>query len=70
MKDEFINKYRLILVDIFNKYINRLSIGFIDKDCDVIVFPILVHSIENIDIFDEDQIKDIINFANKLYSNG
>lgn len=64
--DIVINNYKELLINKQAKIITKLELGFVDNDCSILPFDILIHCLENIIIFDEDREKNIINFINKL----
>ena len=46
--------------------IDALKLGFINDDCVPILFSILIHCMENIEIFNPTQLNNISKFINKL----
>lgn len=62
MKEDIINKYNSLLININVNDINKINYGFVDNNCDSILLSILIHCIENIDIFNDDQLSNIYEF--------
>lgn len=47
--------------------IDKIRLGFIDNDyCIPLLYSITIHCIENIEIFNEDQLTNIEDYINKL----
>lgn len=65
-KKEMINNYKSILIDKEYNYLSRLELGFINDNCAIQTFNILIHCVENIEIFNNRQVNDITNHINKL----
>lgn len=65
-KKEMIDNYKSILIDKEYNYLNQLELGFINDNCTIQAFNILIHCIENIEIFNNRQVNDITNHINKL----
>ena len=61
-----IDNYNSLIADMQSDNIKKLELGFISDDCIPMLFSILVHCIENIDIFNSKQLNNISNFINKL----
>lgn len=70
MKENFIqnliDSYNLILVNIEKQNINALELGFVNDDCSSMLFSILIHCMENIEIFNPTQLNNLYSFINKL----
>lgn len=66
LRQMLIDKYNDILANMQVDNIKRLELGFISDDCNSMLFSILVHCIENIEIFNITQLNNISNFINKL----
>lgn len=65
MKEDIINKYNNLLININTNDVNKINYGFVDNNCDSILLSILIHCIENIDIFNDSQLSNIDEFLNK-----
>lgn len=65
-KQNIVDRYNSILIDIERRNIDAIELGFINNDCSPILFSILIHCIENIEIFNKDQLININSFINKL----
>lgn len=69
--DELVKEYNILLSKIEIADIKRLTLGFINDDCDIQLLSILIHCIENINIFDNNQLKNIEQFLHIIsYKNG
>lgn len=69
-KQTLIDNYNLILVNMEKRNIDALELGFINDDCVPILFSILIHCMENIEIFNPTQLNNISKFINKLSDAG
>ena len=65
-KQNIVDRYNSILIDIERRNIGAIELGFINNDCSPILFSILIHCVENIEIFNNDQLININSFINKL----
>lgn len=65
-KQNIVDRYNSILIDIERRNIDAIELGFINNDCSPILFSILIHCAENIEIFNKDQLININSFINKL----
>lgn len=65
-RQTLIDNYNLILVNMDKRNIDALELGFINDDCASMLFSILIHCMENIEIFNPTQLNNISNFINKL----
>lgn len=65
-KQNIVDRYNSILIDIERRNIDAIELGFINNDCSPILFSILIHCVENIEIFNKDQLININSFINKL----
>lgn len=65
-KQNIVDRYNSILIDIEQRNIDAIELGFINNDCSPILFSILIHCVENIEIFNKDQLININSFINKL----
>ena len=65
-KQNIVDRYNSILIDIERQNIDAIELGFINNDCSPILFSILIHCVENIEIFNKDQLININSFINKL----
>ena len=65
-RQELINNYKLALADMQKKDIETLQLGFIHNDCATMIYPILIHCLENSKIFDEAQLNNVHGYINKL----
>lgn len=66
IKQNLIDNYNIILANMEKQYIDNLQLGFITDDCNSMLFSILIHCMENIEIFNTIQLNNIHNFINKL----
>lgn len=61
------DEYKETLNKIFDSNIKKAKVGFnIKESCRDYIFPILVHCMENINIFNEEQLENINQISNKL----
>lgn len=63
---EIVNNYNNILADIEKQNIEAMDFGFINDTCASALLSILIHCVENIEIFNSNQLNNIFNFINKL----
>lgn len=66
LRQKLIDAYNGILANMQSDNIKRLELGFMSDDCAPMLFSILVHCMENIEIFNTAQLNNISNFINKL----
>lgn len=57
--NELIKEYNILLSKIEIADIKRLELGFINDDCDIQLLSIVIHCIENINIFNNDELYNI-----------
>lgn len=57
--NELIKEYNILLSKIEIADIKRLELGFINDDCDIQLLSILIHCIENINIFNDNELYNI-----------
>ena len=65
-RQTLIDNYNMILVNMEKRNIDALELGFINDDCAPMLLSILIHCMENIEIFNPIQLNNISNFINKL----
>ena len=65
-KQNIVDRYNSILIDIERRNIDAIELGFINNECSPILFSILIHCVENIEIFNKYQLININSFINKL----
>ena len=63
---DIINKYNELFADMNDKDIKILELGFIKDNCNSMLFGILIHCMENIEIFNETQTNNINHFIHRL----
>lgn len=69
--NEVVKEYNILLSKIEIADIKRLELGFINDDCDIQLLSILIHCIENINIFNDDELNNIKQFLYIIsYKNG
>lgn len=66
LRQTLIDDYNSLLADMQSDNIKRLELGFISDDCVPMLFSILIHCMENIEVFNSIQLNNISNFINKL----
>lgn len=66
LRQTLIDDYNSLLADMQSDNIKRLELGFISDDCVPMLFSILIHCMENIEVFNSTQLNNISNFINKL----
>lgn len=65
-KDAAVNGYKNTLIDKEKKILDLIELGYITNPCAVQTFGILTHCVENIEIFNNRQTINVVNFINKL----
>lgn len=65
-QQELVNTYNSNLANMMTNHIEKLKYGFVEDDCANNLFSILIHCIENIDIFNKNQLGNITCFIDKL----
>lgn len=66
IKEKLINNYKDILINVEKRNIDAIGFGFINNNCSSMLLPILIHCMENIEIFNIKQLNNISNFINKV----
>lgn len=66
VRQSIIDNYNIMLVNMEKRNIDALELGFINDDCVPMLFSILIHCVENIEIFNPTQLNNISHFINKL----
>ena len=66
LKEKLIDNYNELLVSMQTNDIKKLEFGFIANECNSMLLSILIHCVENINIFNDTQLNNIFNFINKL----
>lgn len=61
-----VNDYKVLLGTMQVNNIEAATFGFVNNNCDTMLFSILIHCMENIGIFNEDQVNNINNLINKI----
>lgn len=68
LNNEFVEEYKNILIDIENNIIQSYELGYIPNQCIPLIFSILVHCQENINIFNDEQKININNLITNFYN--
>lgn len=66
VRQSIIDNYNIMLINMEKRNIDALELGFINDDCVPMLFSILIHCVENIEIFNPTQLNNISHFINKL----
>ena len=66
LNEYLLNQYNDLFINKNVAVINKLSLGFIDEDCSIPIFGILIHCLENTIIFNDTQKNNLINLLNKV----
>lgn len=66
IKQELINKYNIAISKLQQNNINASNMGFVTTDCDIAIYSMLIHCIENIELFSDIQLNNVQNYLNKL----
>lgn len=67
LRQNLIDKYNNIFTNMQLYNIEATSLGFVeDNDCSLMLMPILIHCMENIELFDDERLNNISEFINKL----
>lgn len=66
VKQELINKYNIAISKLQQNNINTINMGFVITNCNIAIYSILIHCIENIELFTDVQLNNIQNYLNKL----
>lgn len=66
VRQSIIDNYNIMLANMDKRNIDALELGFINDDCVPMLFSILIHCVENIEIFNPTQLNNISHFINKL----
>ena len=66
VRQSIIDNYNIMLANMEKRNIDALELGFINDDCVPMLFSILIHCVENIEIFNPTQLNNISYFINKL----
>lgn len=66
LKQILFDNYNNILINIEKRNIDAIELGFIKSNCTPMLFSILIHCMENMELFNVTQLNNISNFINKL----
>ena len=66
VKQELIDKYNIAISKLQQNNINASNMGFVVNDCNIAIYSILIHCIENMELFTDIQLNNIQNYLNKL----
>lgn len=66
VRQSIIDNYNIMLANMEKRNIDALELGFINDDCVPMLFSILIHCVENIEIFNPTKLNNISHFINKL----
>ena len=66
VRQSIIDNYNIMLANMEKRNIDAFEFGFINDDCVPMLFSILIHCVENIEIFNPTQLNNISHFINKL----
>lgn len=66
VRQSIIDNYNIMLANMEKRNIDALEFGFINDDCVPMLSSILIHCVENIEIFNPTQLNNISHFINKL----
>lgn len=69
LKQDIIDEYNNILADKESNYINKIRLGYIEDNCNIMLLSMMIHCVENINIFNKKQLNSINHIINKV-SNG
>ena len=69
LKQDIIDEYNNILADKESNYINKIRLGYIEDNCNIMLLSMMIHCVENINIFNKKQLNNINHIINKV-SNG
>lgn len=66
IRENLISAYQNTLVNMETNDIKALEYGFMNDSCDSTLLSILIHCMNNIDIFSASQLNNISHFINKF----
>lgn len=66
IEDEVIDDYKLLVAGFERDKIIKFSLGFVDNSFKDLMLSVVIHSIENIEIFDDNRLKSLQVIINKL----
>lgn len=65
-KKKYIDSYTDAFIEKQINVINNEEHGFLYTSCDILIFPVLIHCIDSIEVFNEEQRAIVINLLNKI----
>lgn len=66
VKERLLEEYTKVFVKHNNDTITKLRLGFVEEDCSIPAINIIINCIENIEIFNNEQLNNLSNYLNKL----
>nr|DAO50334.1 MAG TPA: hypothetical protein [Crassvirales sp.] len=66
LRQRLIDNYNITLANMEKRDIAALELGFVNDNCSTMIFSILIHCMENLEIFNSTQLNNISNFINKI----
>lgn len=66
VRERLLEEYTKLFIKRNNDTIDKLRLGFIEEDCSIPTLNIIIHCIENMEIFNNEQLNTLSNYLNKL----
>lgn len=66
IRQELIDNYNKFMINLDKNNIDKQNLGFMINPCHSMLFSILIHCMENVDIFNKTQLNNITHFIDKL----
>lgn len=66
VRERLLEEYTKLFIKRNNDTIDKLRLGFIEEDCSIPTLNIITHCIENMEIFNNEQLNTLSNYLNKL----
>lgn len=70
LKDELVKDYNQLMINMSDKTIKQERLGYYTDTCNAMLLSILIHCMENIEIFDDEQTNNIRLYFNKINYGG
>lgn len=66
IEESLVDDYKKNIIISEENNVLKMQLGYVENNCDVMIFSILYHCIENKDIFTNKQWKNILEFSNYI----
>lgn len=66
INERLLDEYNKLFIKRNEDTITKLKLGFVEEDCSIPAIAIIIHCVENIELFDNNQLNNLSNYINRL----